>query len=206
MKLQTDAEARETRMAEMERALQSHTISDRLETAKDHGTIGELVKQVAALTETVKNLQIALASKDKHIKRQNRIISELRGSQKAPSEQETPTIVDVVEPQNQMEIAASQTSSEDSVDERVSNWISSVPAKNKQKPMHDKTNADNMSDHSITSTKSKATGTSNATQNSNLPKRGHSGSDYSCLSGNSNASTHTKRKHKHRKKGGKTKQ
>lgn len=208
-KLQTDAEAKEKRMAEMERALQSHTVTDRIETVKEHGTIGELVKQVAALTETVKNLHDSLAAKDRFIVRQNRIISELRGSLKAPSEQDTPTIVAIAEPRDQMETTASQISSDDSatkspnlnskVAERVSNWISSVIPEKERNPSNDKTNDDNVSVYSMAS---KTTEKSNATHNS---KRVHSGSDYSCPSGNSKGSpTSSKRKNKHRRKGDKT--
>lgn len=212
-KLQTDAEARETRMAEMEQALQNYTMSNRIETVKEHGTIGELIKQVAALTETVKNLQDALAVKDRHILRQSRIISQLRGSQKAPSEQDTPTVVDHTEAHEQIETTASQSSSEHSatkspnldpkVAERVTNWISNVASKNQRQPTNDQLNDGNLSDHSMTSALSKKTETSNVTHNSNPTKRVHSASDHSCQSGDSNSpATDSKRKNKNRKRGG----
>lgn len=63
-KLESDAEKREKRMADLEAALQNRPLGARLEAAKEHGPTEELVRQVAELTATVKQLQANLKAKD----------------------------------------------------------------------------------------------------------------------------------------------
>lgn len=211
-KLRTDAEAREKRMAEMEQALQSHTVNDRIETVKEHGTIGELVKQVAALTQTVQDLQNALAVKDKQIAQQNDIIAELLAGQSAPSEHGTAKIIGLPAQENRNETTTPSPTSKmgppsikPKVAMQVSKWISNLTPKAKKDLVSDDTNDGNASDHSMVSATSKTTGISNASHISNPSKRIHSSSDHSCPSGDSNVPP-TNSKRKSRKKGGKTKQ
>lgn len=66
-RLENEAAKREQRMADMEQALAYRPISERLETAKDHGPIEELIRQVAELTATVRQLQADLKEKDQII-------------------------------------------------------------------------------------------------------------------------------------------
>lgn len=215
-KMRTEAESREKRMAEMERSLQSCTVNNRIETVKDHGTIGELVKQVAALTQTVQSLQRALDARDKQIAQQNKTIAQLLARESAPTDQDATATIDLTDPQHRnksttplpaLDVPTMKPPNvKPNVTANVAKWISNITPKNKKKPATDETNDGNASDHSMVSAVSKATGISNASHISNPSKRVHSGSDHSCPSGDSNpASSDSIRKNKQRKRGGKAK-
>lgn len=76
-KLENDAVKREKRMTDLEAALQNRPLETRLEAAKTHGPVEELIRQVAELTATVKQLQEDLRTKDS-------IIAELQKQQLTP--------------------------------------------------------------------------------------------------------------------------
>lgn len=53
--LQEDAKLKDKRMEEMERRLRNTSVNDRIQTSKKHGTIDDLIRQVAELSSTVLN-------------------------------------------------------------------------------------------------------------------------------------------------------
>lgn len=65
--LRTDAKVKDARIAEMELALQNRGVNDRMSAVREHGTIDDLIKQVADLTATVQKLQRDLQKKDNFI-------------------------------------------------------------------------------------------------------------------------------------------
>lgn len=65
--MQSDSKAKDVRMAEMEAALQGPTIGIRLDKVRQHGTFGQLIKQVADLTATAEKLQKTIEHNDEII-------------------------------------------------------------------------------------------------------------------------------------------
>lgn len=63
-----DSKRKDERIAQLERALEKRSVNTRLDSAKDHGPTAELVRQVAELTATVRQLQDNLTKKDAFIK------------------------------------------------------------------------------------------------------------------------------------------
>lgn len=178
--LQLDSKKKDERIRDMERAVQNRSVSDRLDTVKEHGTIEELVRQVAALTTTVRSLQMELKKKDQ-------IIEKLLSSETSQHIQDENVYTELPE---HGEMFHSQTSNcelltktptlDSTTTQSVANWIEASALSDCKGPKKDKIkqqpklNKDGyLSDTSIASQQSIQTITSTPS------KRGHASSSSS---------------------------
>lgn len=177
-----DSKRKDARIAEMELALQSRSIvNPRLDTVREHGTIEELVRQVAALTATVEKLQKDLENRDA-------IIKQLR-TENQNDAIATPLVMSIAE--SEKENAFSLSSNEDirdikeSVSQKVCQWIEemdngnnkqqkgAIPKEKKRKSKKANKPQTTENDKSDASLRSTLSHDSRNTEQSIPPKRTH---------------------------------
>lgn len=203
--MQEDSKAKDVRMAEMEAALRSPSVGERLDKVREHGTIEQLIKQVADLTATVQKLQRTVEIKDQ-------IISKLMTEKKCaaiPEAEDLPTVFSIAD--SQEEIPVSQDSmdfipatAEQKLETKVQKWIdqtrsnsannsltpkaveNSATKKDKRLKKRGKSSIEEgtSTDESMSSVISQTSHHTNYTNNSTLNKRNHEGSDSSNDPGN----------------------
>ena len=118
-RLEANSKAMEKRLHEMEKALKIGSISERIEVTRNHGTIEDLVQQVARLTTTVERLEKALANRNAEIAKKDAELMKLRASQ--PKRVETPiSLLD--ESSSDEHTATSQLFLNPTVVEQVAEW------------------------------------------------------------------------------------
>lgn len=194
--MQEDAKKKDVRMAEMEIALRGPSVGQRLDMVREHGTIEQLIKQVADLTATVQKLQETIESKDK-------IIAKLM-TERLPVQEEIvpPAIFSISD--SQEEIPVSQDSMDfipatanPTLEAKIQNWIDQTTSgnansssaledtrtKNKKDKRHKKRNKTPTDDYTFAneSVSSMVSQTSQHTNNITLVpnKRNRDGSDSS---------------------------
>lgn len=177
--LQEDAKLKDRRMEEMERKLKSNTINDRMETSKKHGTIDDLVRQVAELSAMVSRLEKALMKKDEIIEAQAKELAKLR----AVDSDSNPSAFSIPESEISDETVSRENSHLNPKNaKQIDEWFTSMgnneaPLKVRKIPATTKPSTTNESGHetdtSMKSADSNQSLCSKLTDNSNPSKRTH---------------------------------
>lgn len=166
-RLEANSKAMEKRLQEMEKALNSGHMTQRLEVTRNHGTIEDLIRQVTKLTATVERLEKALANKDAIIAKKDAELAKLRENR--PKRVVSPiSLID--ESSSDENINANQLSVDSEVTIQMANWCETTSEKDPLNSNGEDSDRE-MNGVSVDACESRTTPTSAITDPSNNGKR-----------------------------------